>query len=143
MDANDTARTLIEIGGLLLALMGASHAALSVADDFKPTQFTPLSDDVRRGMTDTSVRFSRHLNMWRSWIGFNISHGAGVFSFGATYSLIAVHDFSLLVAFQSLMLLGILVSFVYFLLALRYWFYGPAIGTGIGFACFAVAYLLV
>ncbi|MDA8078603.1 MAG: hypothetical protein M0Z79_06650, partial [Nitrospiraceae bacterium] len=90
-----------------------------------------------------SVRFSRRMNMWRSWIGFNISHGLGVFSFGVTYVLIAIYGFSLLVAFKPLMLLGVIVSLSYFLLALRYWFYGPAIGTGIGFACFAVAFMLI
>ena len=143
MDATGTARGLIEFGGLLLALMGASHALLSLADAFKPRHFTPLNDDVRRRMNETSVRFSRRMNMWQSWLGFNMSHGLGVFSFGVIYSLIAIHEFSILVAFKPLMLFGILVSLVYFLIALRYWFYGPAIGAGIGFACFAVAYLLV
>jgi len=143
MDATGTAQSLIEIGGLLLALMGGSHAAVSVADDWRPRQFAPLNDEVRYQMSDTSVRFSRRMNMWRSWIGFNISHGLGVFSFGVTYVLIAIYGFSLLVAFKPLMLLGVIVSLSYFLLALRYWFYGPAIGMGIGFACFAVAFVLI
>jgi len=143
MDSTGIARVLIEIGGLLLATMGAFHAAVSFADDFRPRQFAPLDDDVRVQMNQTSVRFSRRLNMWRSWIGFNISHGLGVFAFGVVYLLIAIHEFSLLVAFKPVMLFGVFVSLVYFLVALRYWFYLPAIGTGIGFACFAVAYVIV
>lgn len=143
MDAAGTAKGLVEIGGLLLALMGAFHAAFSLADDFKPRQFTPLNDDVRHQMKETDVRFSRRMNMWQAWIGFNISHGLGAFSFGVIYFLIAMHEFSFLVSFKPLMLFGVLVSLIYFLAALRYWFYGPAIGTGIGFACFAVAHVFV
>jgi hypothetical protein len=143
MDAIGAARALIEIGGFLLAFMGALHTAMSLADDFKPRRFTPQNDDVRRQMNETSVRISRRSNMWQAWIGFNISHGLGAFAFGAIYFLIALHDFSLLAAFKPLMLLGVFVSLAYFLTAIRYWFYVPAIGTGIGFACFAAAYALV
>jgi hypothetical protein len=143
MDTVGTARALVEIGAFLLAVMGAFHAAMSLADDFKPRRFTPQNDDVRRRMNETSVRISRRSNMWKAWIGFNISHGLGAFAFGAIFFLIALHDFHLLTAFKPLMLLGVCVSLAYFLTALRYWFYVPAIGTGIGFACFAAAYALV
>jgi hypothetical protein len=143
MDVNETARSLVVFGGLLLAAMGALHSALSIADGFNARNFTPLDDDVRRRMSETSVRFSARLNMWKSWIGFNVSHGLGAFAFGATYSLIAIDEFTVLNEITPLLPLGVFVSFAYFLLALRYWFYGPAIGTGIGFACFAAAYMLV
>jgi hypothetical protein len=35
--------------------------------------------------------------------------------------------------------LTIAVSAVYFLLAVRFWFYAPAVGCGLGLACFIAA----
>ncbi len=143
MDVTAIAQGLIEIGGSLLAIMGGSHAAVSITDDWKPRQFTPSNDELRYQMSATSVRFSPRLNLWRSWIGFNISHGLGVFSFGITFLLVAIYGFSFLLSFKPLLLFGVFISLIYFLVALRYWFYLPAIGTGIGFACFALAFVLI
>jgi hypothetical protein len=143
MDGSEVARVLIVVGGVLLALMGGLHAVLSVADSRKPTLFAPLDDEVRRGMEATSVRFSKRLNMWHAWVGFNISHGLGAFAFGTVFVLMGLFAFPFLAGFKVLMVFGAAVALAYLLISLSHWIPGVSIGSGLGFACLAVACVLV
>jgi len=143
MEKVELAKNLFLFGALLFVLMGFLHAVLSIADDFKPKKFTPVDDQVRHLMNETAIRLNSRTNMWLAWLGFNISHGLGAFFFGLVYMIIALHDFSFVVSFEPLMPLAILMSLSYFLLAIRYWFYAPAVGTGVGLVCFILTYLLV
>jgi hypothetical protein len=79
--------------------------------------------------------------MWRLWLGFNASHGVGVFSFGLVCLLIAVHDYTLVERIDGLQPLTIAFSAVYCAIAFRYWFYVPAAVTVGALACFTVAAL--
>ena len=80
--------------------------------------------------------------MWRVWLGINISHGLGVFSFGLLCLLIAAHDFDLVVEIDAIRPLAIAFSAVYLALSLRFWFYGPVIITATATICFTVAAVL-
>jgi hypothetical protein len=80
--------------------------------------------------------------MWSAWLGFNISHGLGVFTVGLLCLLIATYDFRLVEDIAAIRPLTIAFSAAYFVLSLRFWFYGPAIVTGIATACFTVAGVL-
>jgi hypothetical protein len=77
--------------------------------------------------------------MWRAWLGFNISHGLGACIFGLLCLLIAVHDFSLVQSVGAIQPLTIAVSATYLALSIRFWFWGPALITGISTACFVIA----
>ena len=63
------------------------------------------------------------------------------FAFGLLCLLIAVHDFALVTIVGALRPLTIAVSGAYFALALRFWFYVPALVTGGACACFTIAAL--
>ena len=80
--------------------------------------------------------------MWRVWLGINISHGLGVFTFGLLCLLIATHDFMLVEDIAAVRPLTIAFSAAYLVLSLRFWFYGPVILTGTGTVCFTVATVL-
>jgi hypothetical protein len=81
-------------------------------------------------------------SMWRFWLGFNISHGLGAFTFGLLCLLIATHDFKLVERIDAIRPLTIAFSAAYLALSLRFWFYGPAILTGTATACFTIATVL-
>ncbi len=83
-----------------------------------------------------------HFSMWRAWLGFNISHGLGAATFGFTMLILALHGYGLVQQISAIKPLAIAVSAVYFLLAVRYWFYAPAIGCGLGLGCFIAAAVL-
>jgi hypothetical protein len=55
--------------------------------------------------------------------------------------LIAVHDYALVERIGALRPLTIAFPAVYFVIAVRYWFYGPALVTVGAFACFTAAAL--
>jgi len=77
--------------------------------------------------------------MWRAWIGFNFSHSIGVLLVGMVAIWAGSHIHK---APAGIMPALIFIGCLYLLLALRYWFYIPAIGVGISTACFAAAWLL-
>jgi hypothetical protein len=79
--------------------------------------------------------------MWRLWLGFNASHGLGVFTFGLVCLLIALHDYTLVERIGGLQALTIAFPAVYCVIAVRYWFYAVGFVTFSILACFTVAAL--
>jgi hypothetical protein len=137
-------------GAAILMAAGGGHALVALHDMVRPTIFTPIDDSVRSAMETTSFRFRILFpgandvtpTMWRLWLGFNTSHGLGVFVFGLMCVLIAVHDFTLVTSIGAIRPLTIAFSAVYFVLSVRCWFYVPAIVTGCALACFTVGALV-
>jgi hypothetical protein len=123
---------------------GGLHALLALVDTVRPTYFAPRDRSLEPAMEGTQMRFGGRAApaMWSAWLGFNISHGLGVFIFGLLCLLIAVHDFTLVERIDALRPLTIAFAAAYLALSLRFWFYGPAILTGISTTCFTVAAVL-
>ena len=130
---------LVIIGGSIFALMGGGHALLTLLDVFRPTHFTPEDDSVRLAMRSTGVRFTRsRANMWDAWLGFNISHGLGVFLFGAAVVWIGLNPAAVEAA-RSVLFIPVVIGLIYFALSIRFWFYAPAVGSAFATACFLAA----
>jgi len=143
MEHSESARYFFQLGTLPFIMAGLLHALGSVGDVISPRFFTPVNDEVRQSMSQTGMRFTQRTSMWLAWLGFNISHGLGAFAFGLICLLISIHDFALVTTLKPLLPFTILMSLSYFLLAIRFWFYAPAIATGLGAVCFILAYLMV
>ncbi|MGH2740801.1 MAG: LIC_13387 family protein [Actinomycetota bacterium] len=126
------ARALFIAGSLPFVLLGFGHASLAFLDVWRPRTFTPADDLVRRSMKKTGVAGYPRVNLWRAWLGFNISHGMGVLVFGLVFFLIALYDFDLISSVPGLGAIAVGVPAAYFVLSLRFWFWGPALGSGIG-----------
>jgi len=137
------------VGAALFMAAGGGHALAAVFDVVRPTFFTPVDDRVRATMETTTFRFRRMWpfaddvspSMWRLWLGFNVSHGVGAFTFGLFCVLLASHDYALVERIGAVQPLTIAFAATYFVLALRFWFYVPAAITGGATVCFAVAAL--
>jgi hypothetical protein len=136
-------------GAIVFMLAGGLHALGALLDTVRPTFFTPLEDSAKTATEGTSIRLVRMFgvggarpSMWRMWLGFNISHGLGVFTFGLLCLLIATHDFSLVEHVDAIRALTIAFSASYLVLSLRFWFYGPAIVTATATVCFVLAAVL-
>lgn len=128
---------------------GGLHALGALTDTLRPTFFAPIEGSAKAVMEDTGMRFRRlfpgdaaRQSMWRFWLGFNVSHGLGAFTFGWFSLLIAVHDFHLVDRIEAVRPLTIAVSAAYLAISLRYWFYGVVIVTGTATVCFTVAAVL-
>jgi hypothetical protein len=128
-------------GAIAPMLAGGLHVIGTLVDTIRPTYFAPKDGSLTPAMEGTRMRFggSAAPSMWNAWLGFNISHGLGAFTFGLLCLLIATYDFSLVERIDALQPLTIAVPATYLVLSLRFWFYGPAVITGISTACFTVA----
>jgi hypothetical protein len=136
-------------GTVPMMLAGGGHLALAVLDAVRPTFFTPIQDSVRLGMKGTGMRFrtlfpgdAATSSIWRFWLGFNLSHGLGVFAFGLLCLLIASRDFGLLERVGGLQLLTIAVPAAYFAVSLCFWFYVTSLVAATATACFTVSAVL-
>src|SRR3954447_20335399 len=136
-----TAQTWFIAGTIPPILAGGLHAALTLVDTVSPRYFTPRDDSLRPALEATPIRFAGRSapTMWRAWLGFNISHGLGVFTFGLLCLLIALDDFRLVEQIEALRPLTVAFTAVYLVVALRFWFWQPALLVGISTACFTVA----
>jgi hypothetical protein len=137
-------------GTIPMLVAGGGHALLTVVDTFRPTYFAPVDSSLEPALESTGIRFRRLLpggdysrpSMWRAWLGFNISHGLGVFAFALLCLLIATQEFGLVERVEAIPILAAAVSATYLVVALRFWFWGPVAITATSTACFTVAALL-
>ena len=128
------------IGGLIFVTMGIVHGLLAVVDVLRPTQFAPTDDSVRLAMRSTNVRFLRaRANMWDAWLGFNISHGLGMFLFGSAAAWLGLNLEHVTVSSMALTI-PVIIGLLYFLLSVRFWFYAPAVASAIATAFFLAAW---
>lgn len=131
-------------GTIPLILAGGGHALLALIDTVRPTYFAPIDRSVKPVLEGTGIRFVGRAtpSMWRVWLGINITHGLGIFSFGLLCLLIATHDFTLVERIDAIRPLTIAFSAALLAVSLRFFFYGPAIVTGTATACFTIATVL-
>jgi hypothetical protein len=125
-------------------LAGTLHVLYTLVDTVRPTYFTPVARSVKPAMERTRMRLGGRSapTMWRAWLGFNISNGLGVFTFGLLCLLIALDDFGLVEQIDAIRPLTVAFSATYLVVALRFWFWQPALLVGISTVCFAVAAVL-
>jgi hypothetical protein len=137
-------------GTIPLILAGGLHALATLLDTVRPTFFTPIESSAKASVEGTGSRFWRMFgggggaarSMWKAWLGFNISHGLGAFTFGLLCLLIATHDFELVERIDAIRPLTIAFSGALLAVSLRFWFYVPAIIAGTATACFTIATVL-
>ena len=138
-------------GTIPFLIAGGAHALLTLVDTIRPTYFAPQEASLTPELEGTGIRFrllvpggdSSRPSMWRAWLGFNISHGLGVFAFGLLALVIALEEPGLLERAEEIALVAVAVAATYLVLALRFWFWVPVLITATSTACFAIAALLV
>jgi hypothetical protein len=129
------------LGGAVFAFLGVAHGALTLRDVHSPRSFTPIDDNLRRAMAETPLRFAPQTTMWTAWLGFNLSHSLGLLIFGTLLGALAVRDFSLVAENFFLRSGAVVVGSIYLALALRFWFWVPAVLSAAGTLCFVVSAL--
>ncbi len=135
-----TAQITFIAGTVPFIYLGAMHAIIAFKDIEHPNYFTPLNDKVRSMMQETTLRITNKTSMWKAWLGFNISHGLGIFTFGIIMLLLG------LLCFDQLKLMApiaIAFSTTYLWLSVKFWFNKPTIGITIGLQLFILSYILL
>jgi hypothetical protein len=133
------AQILLAIGGTIVLMLGTLHGVLTLRDVTKPRAFTPTDDAVRIAMQGTRVAFNPRLNLWQAWLGFNLSHSLGAVLFGGGLLVLALFHFPVFAASPLLQGAAVAVAAAYLVLSLRFWFWGPALGSGLTLLCVLAA----
>jgi len=134
--------TLITISGLIYVVLGTLHGLYTWLDTRGARRIVPDDPAVTTAMQNSTIRLTRGAaTMWQGWVGFNFSHSLGAVFFGGALCSIAATLGRLSLPPWVLLVLAA-VSAVYLLLALRYWFRIPVLGTAIATACLALAWLI-
>lgn len=148
--SSGTAQVWFIAGTIPFMLAGGIHALATLLDTARPMFFAPIDRSVLPALTDTGIRFRQMFpggsgatpSMWRAWLGFNISHGLGLFTFGLLCLLVGTYNFDLVEDIDAMRPVTTAVSAAYLALSFRFWFYVPTATIGLGTACFAVASVL-
>jgi hypothetical protein len=136
------AQLLLTIGSSIFLVLGTVHGVLTFRDLAKPRAFTPTDDAVRVAMQGARLALNPRANLWEAWLGFNFSHSLGLFIFGGGLLVLALSHFPVFAASRLLQGGAVVVAAAYLTLALRFWFWGPALGCGLALLCILAAVAL-
>src|SRR2546428_2178879 len=134
-------KALVLVGSALFSVLGLAHGLLALRDLRTPRAFTPTDDRVRPAMVAARLRLAPQTTIWDAWLGFNLSHSLGLVVFGAVLTWLGLRDFDLVANSAFLTGGSIVVAVLYFVMAVRFWFWLPAIVSAIGAVCFAASAL--
>ena len=140
--SGDLSSILLIAGGSIFCILGLIHSIYTAADMRNPRRLAPMDPAVQQQMASTGVRIARgRTSMWNAWLGFNFSHSLGAILFGSL--VIAAGLVVDAPAFPIATLPALLmIAVVYFVLAIRFWFSIPIIGTGLATLCILAAWML-
>lgn len=136
-------QALVVIGASVFLLLGALHGALTLRDMVGPPRcIGPRDAALHAAMQRATLAIHRDTNLWRAWIGFNLSHSLGAMMFGIAYAVIGGALLPVYASSPALQAVAVAVAAVYLLLSLNFWFIRPTVCVAFALACFAAAALL-
>src|SRR5215470_16531011 len=96
---------LIALSAIVMVLLGIIHVYYTVATN----KFDPRDTALKGRLETVSPVLSKHMTMWKAWIGFNLSHSLGLLFFGAVFGYLAIFRFSVLQHSTFLLVTGALL----------------------------------
>jgi hypothetical protein len=138
----ELSRYLFLIGALPFIFLGLAHAAATPKTPAEAKGLSPRDPAVRDAMARDSILLTRRTTLWLAWVGFNLSHSLGAILFGAVVVLIGRSPASFEGQASVFLPLAVVVSVIYLVLAVRYWFRTPIIGISLASVCFLVSWVL-
>lgn len=136
------AQILIVVSAYIFLLMGVAHAALTLRDLRQPRAFTPRDATLRLVMQQSSIALHPTINLWNAWLGFSMTHSLGLALFGGGFLYVGVMEPQAFAASWLLPATAVLVSAIYLVVSIRFFFAKPAVGSALGLVGFVLATVL-
>jgi len=111
----------------IVGLLGCGHLLLT----FRGPKLLPRDPALREAMRRVAPGITTQTDIWRMWIGFNVSHSMGAMLFGLVYGWLALLHRELLFGSTFLQLVGLAMLAGFVVLAKRYWFVTPLLGSAV------------
>lgn len=135
-------RLLVIVGASIFLLLGSLHGIYTLRDLSQPRAFTPNDPSLREAMQKSSIRFHPSINLWKAWLGFNLTHSLGIVIVGAAFLYVGLFAPQVFAGSLLLQAVAVVVAALYFLISLGFFFLTPTVGAALGLGCFLVATIL-
>jgi hypothetical protein len=129
-------------GALPFLILGIAHAVVTPLAQTARKGLSPRDAELPSAMARSRVRLTGGMDMWRGWVGFNLSHSVGILAFGAFVVVTGLSSEAFTQQAAVAVPLSLLVSTSYLCLAVKYWFRVPVIGCVLSVGCFATSWVL-
>jgi hypothetical protein len=133
------AQIFVILGASIFLILGIFHGVLTLQDLRNPRTFTPPDAALRQAMQQSNIAIHPQTNLWKAWLGFNLSHSLGLVMFGGTFVAIGLFYFEVFANSYWLQSCALLIATAYLIMSLKFWFDRPAIASTIALVCFVVA----
>jgi len=138
----ELSRYLFLAGAMPFVVLGLAHAMATPRIPAQAKGLSPRDPALRAAMEQDALLLTRRTNMWLAWVGFNLSHSLGAVLFGVAVVLIGRNQATFQAQAGLFLPLAIVVSGIYLLLAICYWFRTPIVGITLSNVCFAMSWAL-
>ena len=138
----ELSRYLFLAGALPFLLLGSAHAVQTPRQVTERKGLSPSDPGLAESMARSRILLTDRTDMWRAWIGFNLSHSLGVVLFGVLVVLVGRTSASFGYNAALFLPLAVVVSIAYLSLGIAYWFRAPIIGIGLSVFLFSAAWVL-
>jgi hypothetical protein len=132
-------QVLIIIGSGIFGILGSIHIFLTL----KTKAFSGFSEEANEAMKTTSLKITPNSNLWKAWVGVNLSHGLGAVLFAFIYVVISLSDFTFVESNVWFVYVGLFYCLAFTLLSKLYWFKTPFIGSFVSVLCFGVSAIFI
>jgi hypothetical protein len=140
---SELSRYFFMAGGLPFIVLGIAHAFLTPHTPEEAKALSPRDASLREAMAKDTLHITRRTTFWRAWVGFNLSHSLGTVLFGVAVLLVGRSEASFQEQGPVFVPFAVVVSTLYLILALRYWFRTPTIGIALSCLCFLTSWVLI
>ena len=140
---SELSRYFFLLGALPYVVFGILHALMTPVTPDQMKGLTPRDLTFRIAMSQETVLLTRRTNVWLGWVGFNFSHSLGLVAFGIVGILVGRSRASFSDQRAVFVPLAVVVSLLYLILGLRYWFRSPIIVSAFACACFLISWILM
>jgi hypothetical protein len=139
----ELSRYLFRVGALPFVFLGLAHAFATPLTPAESKGLSPRDAALRETMSKETVLLTRRTTLWLAWVGFNLSHSLGAVLFGGVALLIGRSSISFQAQASLFVPLAVVVSGLYLVIGLRYWFRTPIIGIALSSVCFVASWTLL
>ena len=137
----ELSRYLFLAGGVVFLLLGTAHIVHTPQQPGDRKGLSPADPGLAESMARSRVLLTGRTDMWRVWVGFNLSHSLGVVLLGLTVVLVGRTTASFAYNAAVFLPLAVVVSLAYLGLGFAYWFRTPIIGVGLSVLLFSCAWI--
>lgn len=139
---NELSRYVFLAGSAPYIVLGVAHAFATPSNPDRPKGLSPRDPQLGEAMAKTALVLTRRTDMWKAWVGFNLSHSLGVVLFGVFVVLVGRSELAFEMDGPVFLPLAVLVSTGYLALAARFWFRTPIIGCALSVFLFCLSWIL-